>query len=131
VVSFYNEPLEDAFKKEYTSQLPRVQRTSIENGEAQVLDPAIAICFDQRIDSSEVVKHIQVSTSQWRFKSAGTVALVGDEEVKVMRATILRTAQFLDDKPDQCLVFRCSEPFAPKTKVTVKIDQVPARTRSI
>jgi hypothetical protein len=59
VVSFYNEPIE-AFSQEYNSQTPYVLRTSVEDGEAQVLDPTIAICFDQKIDPTEVIKHIQV-----------------------------------------------------------------------
>lgn len=59
VVSFYNEPIE-AFKKEYKSRTASVEHTSVDSGEAQVLDPTIAICFNQKIDPTEVIKHIQV-----------------------------------------------------------------------
>ncbi len=71
-----------------------------------------------------------MSASQWRFKNVGAVALVADE-AQALRATILRNALFLDAKPDQCLVFRCSEPFSPKTQVTVKIAKIPSLEGSL
>lgn len=61
VLSFYNEPIEP-FKKEYKSRTASVEHTSVDSGEAQVLDPTIAICFDQKIDPTEVIKHVQVRT---------------------------------------------------------------------
>lgn len=89
-----------------------------------MLNPAIALCFDQCIDPLEMIKHIRVSASQWRFKSVGTVELVPEDEVKKLRASYLRHALWLEVKPEKCLVFRCSEHFAPDSKVTVKIDKV-------
>lgn len=123
-MSFYNEPLEQEFKKDFHSRLARVQFTSVDSGEAQVLQPAIAICFDQKVDPLQVVQFIDVSASQWRFKSVGVVTLVPQDEIAALRSTILRSASWLDQKPDQCVVIRCSEAFAPNTTVTVKIEKV-------
>jgi hypothetical protein len=46
--------------------------------------------------------------------------------VQALRTTILRTANFLDAKSEQWLVFRCTEAFSPKTRVAVEIDKIPS-----